>query len=107
MPWVSRSGSTGIDHSANGPGVPPTGYTTLLVTIAVNPHRNYVEVQNQSTALVALVRDDGTGNNQTVLMLAAASAGGGVGGDWTSDTFKGRLRIYGASGTQQVAAYED
>lgn len=105
--WVSRSGSTGTDHSANPPGVPPAGCATLLVTIAANPRRNFIEVQNQSSAPIALVRDDGTGGNVTVIMLASATAAGGAGGDWTSDTFKGQLSIYGSAATQQVGAYED
>jgi hypothetical protein len=101
--WVSQSGTPGIDHSANGPGLPGS---TLLFTIPANKQRNNVGMQNQSTSVLSVCRDDGTGANLTVLILSAASAAGAQGADWSSQTFKGRLRVYGVAGSQ-VAAYED
>ncbi len=103
MPWVSQSGTTGIDHSANAAAVPGSG---PLLTITANPRRNAVGVQNQSTATLTLVRDDGAGNNATILILSPASATGTQGADWSSMTFKGRLRVYGTAGSQ-IAAWED
>lgn len=106
MSWVSRSGSLGVDHSANASTVPISGYA-LLITVAANTRRNFMEVQNQSTDLIQLVRDDGLNNNITTILLSGAPSSGAQGANWTSDTFKGRLRIYAPNSTDQVACYED
>jgi hypothetical protein len=101
---VVQGGSTGTDASANAASIPISGYS-LLTTIAANPTRAYVEVQNQSAGQIQLVRDDGAGANQSSVILAS----GGVnaqGGGWSSATFKGRVRVYGASGSQ-VSAFQD
>lgn len=104
--YVSFSGTTGKDQSINAASVPSDAGWALLKTIAVSLRRNCVEAQNQSTNLVQLVRDDGAGNEITSLFLAPAATSPGQGGGWVSQTFKGRLRLYGPSGSQ-VAAYED
>lgn len=111
--WVSMSGSYGIDHSVNPAAVPLSGYSQVIL-INENPKRNYVEIQNQSTSLIQVVRDDpppvGSGGNVTTIMLAAAATAGNQGGGWNSQTFKGRIRVYvpsGVAGSAQVAAYED
>lgn len=52
-----------------------------------------------------VVRDDGAGSNVTSILLAGIGANM-QGGGWSSSTFKGRVRVYGASGAQ-VAAYQD
>lgn len=106
MSYIIYSGTTGTDGSLNAAAVPIGGYS-LLGTIGLAPRRNCIEVQNQSTQQIQLVRDDGAGGNQTSLILAGAAAAGGQGGSWQSYTFKGRLRIYGPSGSQQVAVYQD
>lgn len=106
MAWTSRAGSTGTDYSANATAVPVSGYV-LLATIPAKANRNFVEVQNQSQQLIQLVRDDGAGGNTTSLFLAPATVSSGQGSGWMSDTFKGRLRVYGPSSSQQVAAYAD
>jgi hypothetical protein len=100
---VIQAGTTGTDYSAN-PATVPTG--TPLVTIPVTPGRAFVEVQNQSAVNLQLVRDDGTGANQTTIIMAPATAAGGQGGGWSSATFKGRVRVFGAAGSQ-VSAYQD
>ena len=106
LPVVS-AGSTGTAYnSATAASIPISGYS-LLLTIPVTAARNYVEVQNQSTDLVQVVRDDGAGNNQVSIMLASASVSGGQGGGWSSSTFKGRIRVYATNATDQVAAYQD
>lgn len=99
---VLQAGSTGTDYSANAMAVSGTP----LLTIPATPTRAFVEVQNQSAAALQLVRDDGAGNNQTSILLAPGAAAGQQGGGWSSSTFKGRLRVYGAGGSQ-VAAYQD
>ncbi len=94
------------DYSANAAAIPIAGYV-LLLTIPANGTRNSVEVQNQSTDTVQLVRDDGAGDGQTSLMLAPAAAVGGQGGGWSSTTFLGRLRVYAPSSGDRVAAYQE
>ena len=101
---VSGSGSTGHDYSANGATIPLAG-TVLLATVPVNAARFYVAVQNQSAGSIQVVRDDGAGANQTSVLLASGGAGL-QGGGWDSATFRGRVRVYGASGAQ-VSAFED
>jgi hypothetical protein len=101
---VVQAGSTGTDASANAATVPISGYS-LLLTIAANPTRAYVEVQNQSAAQIQLVRDDGTGANQSSVLLASGGANA-QGGGWLSTTFKGRVRVYGVTGSQ-VSAFQD
>ena len=103
MSYISFSGSFGIDHSANAPSL---GGLNLLSTINANRQRNVVGVQNQSTATLTLARDDGAGANLTVLILSPAASAGAQGADWSSQTFKGRLRVYGTAGSQ-IAAWED
>jgi hypothetical protein len=99
--WVSRSGSAGVDHSANAATVPAAGYNgTPVLTIALNKQRNSLGIENQTAGTIAFVRDDGLGNNQTTRFLVA-------GASWTSDTFKGRVRVYTTSGAGQVSAWED
>jgi len=102
---VSQAGSTGSDASANAINIPMAGLS-LIQTVAVNPSRLSIEIQNQSAGLIQIVRDDGAGNNQTSILLASGGSAGSQGGSWSSLSFKGRLRIYGVSGAQ-VAAYQD
>ncbi|MCJ2019463.1 hypothetical protein MKK84_18810 [Methylobacterium sp. E-065] len=95
------AGSTGADFSANSAAVSGT----LLQSIPTTANRAYVEVQNQSANQLQLVRDDGAGNNVTTILLAGTGAGQ-QGGGWSSSTFKGRVRVYGPTGSQ-IAAYQD
>lgn len=100
---VLQAGTTGTDYSVNAVTVPGT---TPLITIPVSATRAFVEIQNQSVANVQLVRDDGAGNNQTSIIMAPAATAGGQGGGWSSATFKGRIRVFGAAGAQ-ISAYQD
>lgn len=109
MTYVSMSGTAGTDRSVNAATVPMAGYS-LMATIGVNQRRNAVEVQNQSTDLLQMVRDDGAGAQQTTIMLVGAAVAGGQGGSWASNTFKGRIRVYAPTGNvaaDQIGAYED
>lgn len=99
---TARAGSTGLDHSVNAAAVP--GGAPLL-TIPANPGRAFVEVQNQSGNTLQLVRDDGAGNNSTSILLTGVGAGQ-QGAGWSSQTFRGRVRVYGPAGSQ-VAACQD
>lgn len=97
---TNQGGSNGADFSANAAAIPATASAVVLATIPATPSRALVEVQNQSGTTIQIVRDDGTGNNQTSLFLVGPNSG------WRSQTFKGRLTIYGISGSE-VAAYQD
>ncbi|MBS1725037.1 MAG: hypothetical protein JSS66_19020 [Armatimonadetes bacterium] len=101
---VLQAGSTGRDYSANPIAIPVVGSNVLLGTIPANAARACIEVQNQANAEIQMVRDDGAGNNQSsFLMLPYFSSWRG---SWRSQTFKGRLRIYGPAGSS-VAVFED
>lgn len=97
VPTIS-SGSTGTDYSVNPATIPMSGLA-LLITIPVNLLRYGFGIQNQAATQMQIVRDDGAGANQTTILLPA-------GNTYTSSAFKGRIRIYGAAGSQ-VSAYED
>lgn len=94
------------DYSANAAAVPIVGLV-LLATVPVTGHRSVVEVQNQSAGTIQVVRDDGAGTAGTVSSILLAGSGAGAqGGGWSSTTFKGRIRVYGASGAQ-VSAFQE
>jgi hypothetical protein len=95
----------GQDFSANAASVPLPGYV-LIATVPATA-RAGIEVQNQSTSLIQVVRDDGFGNQQSTIMLAPAATAGGQGASWSSTTFRGRLRIYAPSSAAQVAIYQE
>lgn len=99
-PQVLMSGTTGTDSSANAAAVPANSDLILLATVAVSATRALVGVQNQSGGTIQIVRDDGSGGNQTSLFV------GGPFGFWNSASFKGRVRVYGLSGSM-IAAYQD
>jgi hypothetical protein len=102
---TTGAGSTGSDASANNPTLPPAG-TSLVATLPATPTRAEWVLQNRSTDTIIEVRDDGAGNNQTVLSLSGAATAGGQGGSDGSLTFKGRVRVYvptSNAATDQVA----
>lgn len=101
----SGAGTTGTDFSANAATIPMAGFV-LLATIPATPTRAAVEIQNQSAGTLQVVRDDGTGANQTTILLGPGSGAGTQGGGWANTTFKGRIRVYGASGAQVAADQE-
>lgn len=107
--WLSQAaqsvsgGSTGKDYSANK----PAAAASLLATVPVNSSRASIEVQNQSAEQIQVVLDDGAGNEESFILLLGGAAAGQQGGDWRSTTFKGRVRVYGASAADQVMVHED
>lgn len=103
MPFPNLA--TGTDFSVNAAPVPMNGLV-LLLTVPVTASRSYIEVQNQSAALLQLVRDDGYGGNQTSILLSSGGSAGAQGAGWTSSTFSGRVRIYGPAGAQ-VSVYQE
>lgn len=96
------TGSTGQDFSANKPAF----FTTLLGTLPVNASRALGECQNQSANTLQVVLDDGLGNNISIGLLAPGGAGK-QGGSWWSNTFKGRVRVFSNSGTDQFYLHQD
>jgi hypothetical protein len=104
-PCVAGYLACGQDFSANQAAIPLPGYV-LIATVPATA-RASIEVQNQSTSLIQLVRDDGFGNQQSTIMLAPAATAGGQGASWSSTTFRGRLRVYAPSSTAQVAVYQE
>jgi len=100
---TTPAGSTGYDYSANGLTTPPG---VLLATVPANDSRLHVEVQNQSAADITLVRDDGANGQRSVIVLATGGAVGAQGGGWASSTFRGRVRVYGPTGSR-ISVMED
>jgi hypothetical protein len=112
-------GSTGSDASANKPTLPNVGANfggsgpyanyVLITTLAASPTRNNVDIENNSGAQIAIIRDDGTAVggaapvNASVFALAGGASAGSQGGAWSSMTFKGRIQVYALSSGAQVA----
>jgi hypothetical protein len=109
MSWFECTGFNGIDFLGPDGTKPPVFGNVLLVTIEANPRRTYVEVQNQGVNVLQLLRDDpgpgGVGYRATSIMVAGSDDDEWP--EWASETFKGRLRIYGPCGTDPVCAYEE
>lgn len=96
-----------VDNSANQPSFPPGGYS-LLATVNASPNRQNISVQNQSTDSIQVWRDqacNGTGLSEIV--LAPASATGKMGGAWSSNSFKGCVRVYAPAAGDQVMIYQN
>lgn len=97
---VSMAGGNPVDYSVSAPLL-----GTLITTIPANTNRKMCAVQNQSANQIQVVLDDGAGNNEAVILLAAGGAN--VQGSWfDSEQHKGRVRVYGSGATEQVCAYE-
>lgn len=90
---------------SSAPATVPEATFVLLATIPINGNRVVVEIQNQSAAMIQLVLDDGAGTAGTVssILLSPNSGANTAGSIWASSTFKGRVRVYGATGAQVMA----
>ena len=110
IPLVVEPLSTkGIDHSSNAPAGPGTATSftfngntvNLLQTVAVNPNRVAIEVNNTTGAPVVVVTDDGfnTSGRVSLFPLAPGSGQYQQGADLTLTTELGRVRIFGTTGT--------
>ena len=102
---IRHAGGAGTDLSANEATVPIATYV-LLATVPATPSRAAVEVQNQSATTVQVVKDDGADNELTTILLASGGAVNTQGGSWMSLTFKGRVRVYGPTGSQVSVSQE-
>lgn len=99
-------GSTGADYSANRPANPPAGLT-LVATAPVNATRSKITVQNQDANQIIVVRDNGANGAVSFVYLAPGLGLGQQGQSWDSNTFKGRVRVYGIGAAVQAAVFED
>jgi hypothetical protein len=98
----------GAPFAASG----PYASYVLLSTVQADGVRMELSAQNLSTSVAVLVFDDGStavgsvpvAGKATTISLAAASVAGGVGGIF-ADKFQGRVQVYGALSTSQVAVY--
>ncbi len=120
---VSNAGSTGLDFSTNAPALPligngfgtsgPYANYLLIRTVPANPGRNNLDIENNSGAQIAILRDDGSAatgsapNAATIFALAGGAGIGSQGGSWSTASFKGRIQVFAPSATAQVAVFQD
>lgn len=120
---VTNAGSTGLDFSVNAPALPlvgngfgsggPYANYVLIRTVPASPTRNNLDIENNSGAQIAILRDDGsavTGSAPAAATIFALAGGAGIGsqgGSWSTSSFKGRVQIFAASATAQVAVFQD
>lgn len=116
-------GSAGTDFSANAPTWPNIGsnfaasgpYASwfLLKTVAANPARQKITVDNMDVVALLCLRDDGTAAtgaapvNATGFTLNGKATAGPEGGHYESTTFRGRMQFFGPSASQIVAISTD
>lgn len=106
---TAEAGSVGADWSANAPAGPgnATSFTfngvtvNLLQTIAANPSRKSIEINNTTGANVVVVIDDGhnTAGSVGLFPLAPGASANTQGGDLTLTDELGRVRVFGTTGT--------
>jgi len=100
--WDSTGGLC-LDHSANKPAL----LGSLLATANVNAQRGSLYAQNQSANPMQLVFDDGAGNNQSVILLAAGTGANAQGADYGPDyAFKYRARMFSGNAADQCLLRE-
>lgn len=120
---ATGTGSAGQDFSVNAPALPAVGsnfaasgpYANYLLirTVAANPARNNLDIENNSGSQIAILRDDGSAApgsapaNASIFALAGGAGIGSQGGSWSTTTFKGRTQIYAPTTTAQVAVFQD
>lgn len=100
---VYQWGGVNADVSS-APATVPEATFVLLATVPLIGNRASVEVQNQSAGIIQVVLDDGAGTAGTIssILLTGGTANSGN-GVWNSNTFKGRVRVYGVTGAQVMA----
>lgn len=120
---TKSGGTTGTDYSANKPTLPNVGsnfsasgpYASyiLIATVPASTSRSKVDIENTSGAQIVVIRDDGTAasgaapTNASVFALAPGNGVGSQGGSWATTSFYGRLQIYAASSSAQIAVMVD
>jgi hypothetical protein len=99
----------GANFAASG----PYASYVLLGTVPADGARMELSAQNHSTSVAVLILDDGStasgsvppAGKATTVALSAAAVAGGPGGVF-ADKFQGRVQVYGALSTSQVAVFE-
>ncbi len=97
-----QTGSKGADFSANK----PAALANVVATAPANSKRKNISVQNQSVATIQVELQNADGS-VSIALLAPGTAANTQGGDWASQTFKGRVRIFATNTTDQVFMHED
>ncbi len=111
------------DFSSAQPALPNIGQAfaasgpyasfVLVATVPAQLGRHAVEIQNNSTGTIAIIRDDGTaGKNQvpmdaSVIALGPAASAGAQGPSYYSQTCSGRYQVYAVNTSAQVAVFSD
>jgi hypothetical protein len=98
----------GANFAASG----PYASYVLLGTVPADAARQDLFAENHSTSVAVLVLDDGStavgsvpaAGKATTMALNAAAVAGGPGGIFAGK-FQGRVQVYGALSTSQVAMY--
>lgn len=114
---------TGIDYSMNAPLLPNVGADfnsnppyanyTLIRAVPRNMSRSLISVQNTSGSRIVILRDDGTAGtgsipiNASMIALEPTGSMGAGGAIWSSNTFKGRIQVYGPNSALFVSIFED
>lgn len=100
---VSQLGSNGKDYSTNAPSL---SGLTLLKTMQANADRLGYGIQAQCVAGLTVVFDDGSGQGQSIWLVAGSGADGQQGGsiDWAAMPHTGRILIYSSNASCQYAA---
>lgn len=107
--YVQQGGSTGADFSFISKICPIAG-SVLSCTVPANPQRYAVTIQNQQNSGEYVCLDNGSNSSPNSLIILSPYTGTATDGNnilWSSTTFKGRVRVYGPSGTSQVSCHED
>lgn len=120
---LATSGSTGLDFSTNAPALPlvgngfgpggPYANYQLIRTVPASASRSNLDIENNSGAQIAILRDDGTAaigaapNAASIFALAGGPGIGSQGGSWSTSSFKGRVQIFAPLATAQVAIFQD
>jgi hypothetical protein len=100
---LAEPGNAGTDYSANPPSL--TGLTLLATIPAPAVPRAKVEIWANCTAGIAIVLDDAAGATApTIVPIAGPAANGQQGGAYVATAHTGRIRIYSASPSCQMAA---
>lgn len=119
-------GAIGVNRNTNGqPALPNVGsafanagpYANYVpvATVAANPLRRQIVVENNSTSLIVVILDDGTATggqapvSASVFPLSGTAVAGGVGvnGIYKDNLEQGRVQVYAQSLGLQIMVREN
>lgn len=101
LPSGAQTLKSGTDYSYNPAPIPLAGFQ-LLQTLNINPLRQTLEIEVQSSDIIQIVMDDGNGGNARSTFLNGAAARNQQGASYVAPGgyFKGRIRVYGPTSCQ-------